>query len=156
MKTAKRSDWFVGVAAVLLLGLAACAAPSGTGAAKVEPVAAGAVPVATAEPTPPPRDIAAAIADPAAAKAAPGVVDTRCKTDADCTVKNVGNCCGAYPQCVNVDSPTFPDQVKAACAANGQMGVCGFPSISGCQCVAGQCAASNGPSTAGPTNQKLD
>ena len=144
MKTAKHSDWRAVIAAALLLCVAACVAPSGNGAAKAEPVA-------TVEATPPPRDLAAAITDPAPAKAQVEAVDDSCKTDADCTVKNVGNCCGAYPQCVNVDSPTFPDQVKAACAAKGQMGVCGFPSISGCQCVAGKCAASDGPA-----KQKLD
>jgi hypothetical protein len=146
MKTAKRSDRLAVIAAALLLCLAACAAPSGNGAAKAEPVATTSAPAA--DPAPPPRDIAAAITESAAAKSMPGVVDTRCKTDADCTIKDVGNCCGAYPQCVNIDSPTFPDQVKAACAASGQMGVCGFPSISGCQCVSGKCAASNGPAPA--------
>src|SRR5690606_7548511 len=73
---------------------------------------------------------------PAAAGAA---VDRSCTTDADCTVKNVGNCCGYYPACVNVDSPTDPEGVQAQCAAEGRMGVCGFPEISGCQCVQGTC-----------------
>lgn len=68
-----------------------------------------------------------------------GKVDYSCTTDADCTVKDVGNCCGYYPACVNVDSPTFPEQVKAACAESGTAGICGFPSISGCQCVEGRC-----------------
>ena len=152
MKTAKRSDWLAVIGISLLLLLAACAAPGNNGAANAKPVAAA----NPADPIPPPRDVASAITEPAPAKGRLEAVDDSCKTDADCTVKNVGNCCGAYPQCVNVDSPTFPDQVKAACAAKGQMGVCGFPSISGCQCVAGKCAASNGPSTAGPANQKLD
>ncbi len=66
-------------------------------------------------------------------------VDRSCTTDADCTVKNVGNCCGYYPACVNVDSPTDPEGVQAQCAAEGRMGVCGFPEISGCQCVQGTC-----------------
>lgn len=68
-----------------------------------------------------------------------GEVDYSCTTDADCAVKDVGNCCGYYPACVNADSPTFPEQVKAACAASGTAGICGFPSISGCQCVEGRC-----------------
>ena len=70
-----------------------------------------------------------------------GNVDYSCTTDADCTVKDVGNCCGYYPACVNVDSPTFPEQVKAACAESGTAGICGFPSISGCQCVENRCKA---------------
>lgn len=73
--------------------------------------------------------------------AATGEVDYSCSTDADCAVKDVGSCCGYYPACVNKDSPTFPEQVKAACAASGRSGICGFPSISGCQCVEGRCTA---------------
>ncbi|KAB7765216.1 hypothetical protein [Xanthomonas maliensis] len=68
-------------------------------------------------------------------------VDTRCRTDADCTVKDIGNCCGAFPACVNVNSATDPQGVMARCQASGQMSVCGFQQISGCQCVAGKCAA---------------
>ncbi|MBB4768474.1 hypothetical protein DYQ94_15650 [Xanthomonas sp. LMG 8993] len=68
-------------------------------------------------------------------------VTTTCRTDADCTVKNVGNCCGAFPACVNVNSATDPKGVMAQCQASGMMSVCGFREISACQCVAGQCAA---------------
>ena len=67
-------------------------------------------------------------------------VDYACRTDADCEVKNVGNCCGYYPACVNRESPTFPDRVKAECARKGAMGVCGFPEIQGCACVEGRCS----------------
>ena len=74
-----------------------------------------------------------------ASKGAPGTVDFSCTTDAECTVKNVGNCCGEYPACVNVDSPTFPEQVKAQCAAEGMSSICGYPSISSCQCVDNRC-----------------
>jgi len=68
-------------------------------------------------------------------------LDTTCRTDADCTVKNVGNCCGAFPACVNVASPTDPAAVQAQCRASGRMSVCGFREISGCQCSQGQCTA---------------
>lgn len=63
-----------------------------------------------------------------------------CKTDADCAIKDVGSCCGYNPRCVNKDSQTFPEQVQAKCAKDGRVGICGFPSISGCECVAGKCA----------------
>ena len=76
--------------------------------------------------------------DPPPAKAAE-TVDYSCKTDADCEVKNIGNCCGYYPACVNQNSPTFPDRVKAECAKKGTMGVCGFPDVKGCSCVEGRC-----------------
>jgi hypothetical protein len=69
-------------------------------------------------------------------------VDTSCRTDADCAVKDVGNCCGHYPACVNVDSPTDPKGVQARCAKQGMASVCGFPQISGCTCVKGSCQAS--------------
>lgn len=77
---------------------------------------------------------------PARVTPAPAL-DLRCRTDADCTVKNVGNCCGAAPACVNVDSPTDPAAVMAQCQASGRMSVCGSPQITGCQCVEGQCSA---------------
>lgn len=72
-------------------------------------------------------------------EAAVGEVDFSCRTDADCAIKNVGNCCGYYPACVNIDSPTFPEAVMAQCAAEDRMAVCGFPDIAGCQCVEGRC-----------------
>lgn len=65
-----------------------------------------------------------------------------CTVDADCTVKNVGNCCGEYRQCVNVAHEPDPAGVKAACEREGRSSVCGSPEISGCQCIDGQCAAS--------------
>jgi hypothetical protein len=66
-------------------------------------------------------------------------VDAACRVDADCTVKDVGNCCGRYPACVNRDSPTFPARVKAECGKKGMVGVCGFPVIRGCRCIDGRC-----------------
>ncbi|MFN3843462.1 MAG: hypothetical protein ACK4RW_09425 [Rehaibacterium terrae] len=69
----------------------------------------------------------------------PGEVDHACKVDSDCAVKNVGNCCGYYPACVNRDSPTFPERVMARCAEEEMAGICGFPDIAGCACVAGRC-----------------
>ena len=80
---------------------------------------------------------------------APGEVDYACTTDADCAVKDVGNCCGYYPACVNKDSPTFPEQVKAECAKNDMMATCGFAEIEGCQCVENRCVA--GPASSGET-----
>ncbi|WP_269790193.1 hypothetical protein [Stenotrophomonas sp. Iso1] len=100
----------------LLLITSACSVPAATSPPAVETT-----------PTPP--------------AATPVVVDQRCRTDADCTVKNVGNCCGYYPACVNVASRTDPAGVQASCQAKGMMSVCGFAEISGCSCVEGQCAA---------------
>lgn len=78
---------------------------------------------------------------------------TSCKTSSDCAIKNVGNCCGAMPACVNKDSPTDPAAVQAQCSAKGMMGVCGFREISACQCDNGQCvdATPSGSSLRGPS-----
>lgn len=79
------------------------------------------------------------------APAPPDAVDYRCRVDADCAIKDVGNCCGRYPACVNRDSPTFPERVKAECERKGMAGVCGFPVIEGCACVEGRCSATDRP-----------
>lgn len=131
---------------ILLVGLAmllaACTAPGSQGETP-GPAPGASTPAGptTEDDAPPtvhrgPIPGAPTLGGPAAGGAA---VDRSCTTDADCTVKNVGNCCGYYPACVNVDSPTDPEGVQAQCAAEGRMGVCGFPEISGCQCVQGTC-----------------
>lgn len=103
----------IAVIACLLLCLTACSAPA-----------------TQATPSPPPGATGPVVN-----------VDTSCRVDADCTVKDVGNCCGYYPACVNVSSPTDPAGVQASCQARGMMSVCGFRQISGCRCVAGTCSA---------------
>lgn len=110
----------------LLLAVTACTAPAAT------------APVVSQPATPAPVNDQSTPAKPATT---PVVVDSSCKVDADCTVKNVGNCCGYYPACVNVNSATDPAGVQASCQAKGMMGVCGFPEIQGCSCVQGKCAA---------------
>jgi hypothetical protein len=74
----------------------------------------------------------------------PVAIDASCRTDADCTVKNVGNCCGYYPSCVNVNSPTDPQGVQARCATEGMASVCGFQEITACSCKQGHCEAESG------------
>lgn len=71
----------------------------------------------------------------------PGNPDRSCRVDADCEVKDVGNCCGYYPMCVNRAATVNPEAVRADCAKRGMASVCGFPDIAGCSCVQGQCAA---------------
>jgi hypothetical protein len=77
-------------------------------------------------------------------------VDYACRTDQDCAIKDIGNCCGYYPACVNAESPTFPDQVKAQCASEGTMAVCGYPEIAGCTCVEGRCTNVSGVASVAP------
>lgn len=71
----------------------------------------------------------------------PATIDYSCRADADCAVKNVGNCCGMMPACVNKDSPTDPQAVQAECARSGLSSVCGFVDIAACSCVSNRCEA---------------
>jgi hypothetical protein len=107
--------------------LTACAAPQNTGDAKA------------AEP---PQQ---ASLDEKSADKIPGEVDYSCKTASDCKIKDVGSCCGHRPACVNKDSQTFPEEVKAQCGKSGMAGICGFPSISGCTCTDNKCEGVAGP-----------
>ena len=121
------------------LFLAACTAPGDTPAATAtEPEPATIT--QPAAPQAPAAVIAATRAKPSMPTTALGRDAARaCKTSADCAVKDAGSCCGYRPACVNKDTPTFPEKVKAACATEGRMGICGFPVIDGCQCVSGTC-----------------
>ena len=152
-------------ALVLTAAMVACAAPApepGKAAAAdvAQPVPVDSAPVTDAPnaaappsvPRPPSnteirqdRKIVEADAPAAPATSSqPVVIDSSCKSDKDCTVKNVGNCCGEYPACVNVNSPTDPAGVQAQCAKQGMASICGFPVISGCSCKAGKCESSGG------------
>ena len=71
------------------------------------------------------------------------VIDFSCSDAEDCEIKNVGNGCGFYPMCVNVDFVPNPD------AYEGLAGVCGYPSVNGCVCTAGQCEGTFDPSMPG-------
>ena len=123
---------------------AATSAPAAVPESAVTPASA-ASPALVASPTPAPQ----------AAQRAPaqlltkGGVNYACSVPADCAVKDVGNCCGYYPACVNKDSPTFPDQVKAQCANTGMSSVCGFQDVGGCDCIEGRCTALPGNGAAG-------
>jgi hypothetical protein len=66
-------------------------------------------------------------------------VDYSCAEASDCEVKNIGNCCGYYPRCVNVDSPTPEPE-----CSDGAGGVCGWPDITHCECVENSCRSMQG------------
>jgi hypothetical protein len=132
------------IATVLALVLGACAAPSQqAGNNDTAPQAEASAPqTPVVKPAKPPR-----MSDPLPPQRVQGgtvVIDTTCRTDADCAVKDVGNCCGYYPACVNKDSPTDPEGVRAQCAKSGMASVCGFREISACSCNAGKCESADG------------
>ena len=74
---------------LLALCLAACAAPAPDAEVPAPPMS-DPLP-ATPMPTGPARPAVAGVPD----------LDRSCRVDADCAVKNVGNCCGYLPACVN-------------------------------------------------------
>lgn len=78
----------------------------------------------------------------------PPALNLRCRTDADCAVKNIGNCCGFLPACVHKASPTAPDLILARCAGSGEEPVCDHPMIYACLCEQGICRAD--PSVGSP------
>lgn len=109
-----------------ILGLAACASPAPRHWA--EPAAAA----------PSVSTVAESAAEPVSELPA---LNLRCQTDADCAVKNIGNCCGYLPACLNKASPTAPDLVLARCAASGEEPICDHPMIYACLCEQGICKA---------------
>ncbi|MFC3552022.1 hypothetical protein ACFOLC_13510 [Lysobacter cavernae] len=128
--------------------LTACAVPAPQASRDTAAASIGHdVPSSATVAVPPPSSVQPEQASPAGTPAAPEPTAqakpvqliTSCRTDADCTVKDVGNCCGSFPSCVNVNSPTDPKGVQAQCAKRGMMSVCGFKAIEGCQCVKGEC-----------------
>ncbi len=116
--------------------LSACAAPVTTDA-----------PARTTQAKPPPQ--MSRPLPPTLVREAPKI-DSSCKTSADCAVKNVGNCCGEMPACVNKDSPVDPAAVQSQCAKSGMASICGFRPISACACTAGQCESAQDSRTLGP------
>ena len=68
-------------------------------------------------------------------------IDASCQQDADCMVKDVHNCCGYYPQCVNKNAATDPALVQRLCQEQGLAGGCGFPAIVSCECRNNRCSS---------------
>ena len=147
----------------LLVALSACAAPS-TQSASAAPAADDGQ---ATHGTPPPT----AVAQSAAPQQAPRrikmpplggplppervAIDRSCNTDADCAVKDVGNCCGtSAPSCVNRDAKIDPAAVRAQCGdARGET-LCATPLIEGCRCIDGRCEAK--PQMVDPVQQAAE
>src|SRR5690606_1615520 len=127
-------------ALLLAVFLAACAAPETTAAAPgaTDSTVVADTPDATGVPNAPGVP---GVPDVAGVPGVPGVpdLDRSCSVDSDCAVKDVGNCCGYFPACVNRDARPDPVAVRAACAASGMASVCGFREVEACSCVASTC-----------------
>lgn len=124
---------------ILLLGVAllvACSGPSSS----PEQVEADKV-VHTQPPLPPPSMDENDQGDDHKQSSETPTIDRSCQTNSDCVVKDIGSCCGYQPACVNKNSPTDPEAVKARCAKEGISSICGFQEIESCQCVQGSCQA---------------
>lgn len=142
---------FLALAAALLIACSAAPPPPSAGTppanipAATPTTPAAAAPVSTSPAAPAPVASAPAPASPVAVN--PANPSRSCRSDADCAVKDVGNCCGYYPMCVNKDAVTDPAAVRAACASEGMAAVCGFREVRGCTCKAGVCedASAAGP-----------
>lgn len=83
------------------------------------------------------------ITRPGAGSSSGTMVNLQCGNDNDCEIKNVGSCCGERPACVNKNAPVNPTLVAEECKQSGMVSTCGFPAISACQCVKGQCEGSD-------------
>ncbi|MDQ3056315.1 MAG: hypothetical protein M3Q96_00975, partial [Pseudomonadota bacterium] len=116
-----------------------------TGTSTPVPTTGTSAPVRT-KPAPPMSDPLPPEVMPAPASTnQPPVINQTCRTSADCVVKDVGNCCGAMPACVNRNSRTDPAAVRAECARKGMASVCGFSEIKTCTCANGQCISEQEP-----------
>ena len=66
-------------------------------------------------------------------------IDFSCTTDADCIIKDVHNCCGYFPQCVNKNYQTNPTLVDTLCKNEEVFSTCGYQEVTSCGCVEGRC-----------------
>jgi len=73
-----------------------------------------------------------------------------CKTDDDCAVKDVHNCCGYFPGCVNKNYTPDIEAVKKECEEEGMVSICGFVELSGCKCENNICRGIENQGSYGP------
>ena len=67
-------------------------------------------------------------------------INYSCNVDSDCVIVDKHNCCGYYPVCANKNSKPNPDFVNFQCKLFGGLGVCGYPSVDGCECIENKCS----------------
>ena len=64
-----------------------------------------------------------------------------CNSDSDCKVKDVHNCCGYFPKCVNKDYVPDIAAVERECKEKSITSICGFSDIKSCACSEHKCIA---------------
>ena len=67
-----------------------------------------------------------------------------CEIDEDCVIKDVHNCCGYYPRCVNKDYTPDIEKVIEECKESGVASACGWPEITNCKCINNNCVSMQG------------
>ena len=67
-----------------------------------------------------------------------------CEKDSDCEVKNIGNCCGYFPKCVNKAHTPDLEAVQRECEEKQLASICGFPDITHCECEENKCIIMQG------------
>jgi hypothetical protein len=70
-------------------------------------------------------------------------INYNCAVDSDCEVKNIGDCCGYYPKCVNSEANVDPELVSKTCQKEGLVSGCGYQDVDICECISGQCVGDN-------------
>lgn len=66
-------------------------------------------------------------------------INIECETNLDCAIKDIHNCCGYYPKCVNIEFETKVNLVRDLCKVSQKMPICGFQTINSCACINGRC-----------------
>ena len=66
-------------------------------------------------------------------------IDYSCTSDVECTIKDIRNCCGYYPKCVNINSIPNQKLVIDLCEISESMPICGFQTINHCVCINNIC-----------------
>lgn len=74
-------------------------------------------------------------------------INSSCEWDSDCEIKDVGNCCGYSPECVNKNSFVNGTLVEELCKKEKEGSACGFVSINYCKCSNKRCKGFLSPET---------
>ncbi|MBS3074963.1 hypothetical protein J4429_00730 [Candidatus Pacearchaeota archaeon] len=69
-------------------------------------------------------------------------INYTCEQPEDCEIKDVRNCCGYHPECVNKNSIVNASLVKELCEHGAQTGLCGYKDIKSCKCEKNKCIGS--------------